>query len=379
MDTHSNMSWDIVIGQNRAKRIIQKHLEQNRLPHSLLLYGGDGVGKDAAAIQIAKILNCKTAVTDSCDSCPDCHKVNILQHPNVHLVFPLPVGKNELSDDLPLDKLTPEDLSQVYSELAAKAKNPYHKISIERANFIKITSIREIRKKSALSVLSQGRKVIIIFDAEKMNEQSSNALLKTLEEPLGETVLILTTSNKDALLPTIISRCQLIRFEDLKEDEISAALQSRENLDEQQSKIISRLSNGSYTHALQLMQTDLNAKRNQLVDFLAIILTQNTLKISEEIEKMTKENDRAEIEQLLLLLQVWFRDVHTLSIGSDQVLNVDQKTRLEKFNAIYKNFDIYAVFKEIEKALLLLKKNVYIQLIITVMVIKIRRIILVKN
>ncbi len=373
------MSWDIVIGQNRAKRIIQKHLEQNRLPHSLLLYGGEGVGKDAAAIQIAKILNCKNGITDSCDSCPDCHKVDILQHPNIHLVFPLPVGKNESSDDSPFDKLTSDELSQIYSELAAKANNPYHKISIERANFIKITSIREIRKKSALSVLSHGRKVIIIFDADKMNEQSSNALLKTLEEPMGDTVLILTTSNKDALLPTIISRCQLIRFEDLSEDEITAALQSRQNLDEQQSKIISRLSNGSYSQALKLMLTDFKTKRNQLVDLLAVILTQNTLKISDEIEKITKENDRSEIEQLLLLLQVWFRDVLTISTGSDQVLNVDLRTRLEKFNSIYKNFDINAVFLEIERALLLLKKNVYIQLVITVMVIKIRQIILAKK
>jgi DNA polymerase-3 subunit delta' len=369
------MSWNLIIGQKRVKQTIERFLSQNRLPHALLFYGPEGVGKDAAAIQLAKILNCSAGHSDSCDKCNDCQKFDLLQHPNLNLVFPLPVGKNESSDDSPIEKLSADELLAVQSEIGFKSKNLYHNIIIERANIIKITSIRDIRRKSSLSLYEKGKRVILIMNADKMNEEASNALLKTLEEPLQNTSLILTTSNKDALLPTIISRCQLVRFDELTEDEIKNALQERESVDEQQAIIISRLANGSYSRAIELIGPELNSKRTMVVEFMVKVLTQTTYQISQEVEKIIKESDRLEIEQLLLLMQMWFRDANAIKLGQEKIYNIDQINRLEKFVLKYPDVDYSAAFELLEKSLSLLKKNVYIQLILMALVINLRRLV----
>ncbi len=366
------MSWNNIIGQHRAKKIIQAVINNNRLPHALLFYGPEGVGKDAIAIQLAKILNCQVGKNDSCGDCPDCRKMETLQHPNLHLVFPLPVGKNEISDDSPTAKLSTEDVAQIQKQISEKAKNHYHKIIIERANIIKITSIRDIRKKSSLSVFQKGRKVFIILNAEKLNDQAANALLKTLEEPSGNSLIILTTSNKDSLLPTIISRCQLVRFEELTENEIKNALQINYNINEQQSTMVSKLSDGSFSKAIELINTDLNDQRIKLLEFLIIILSKNIRDISSEVDRISKEYNRQEVEQLLLLMQIWFRDTLALSNGSDSLLNIDLRSRLDKFVARYPDIDYFEILNSIDQSLSLLKKNVYIPLIMFVLVIKLR-------
>ncbi|RCK72062.1 MAG: DNA polymerase III delta prime subunit [Ignavibacteriae bacterium] len=367
------MSWDVLIGQNRVKELIKKQLENKRIPHALLFYGPEGTGMDVAAIHLAKILNCRNSNYDSCDVCEDCKKLNSLQHPNIQLIFPLPVGKNEQSDDSPYDKLSDSEIKNVMSEIEKKSRNPYHKINIDRANFIKITSIREIRKKTSLSMFSEGKKVVIIFDADKMTEQAANALLKTLEEPVGDTIIILTTSNKDALLPTIISRCQSIRFDELTSDEISEALQKNENVDLQQSKIIARLANGSYSKALELINSDLNEKRDEVINFIALILTNNSLKIAQEIERISKDYDKDTIEQMLLLMKMWFRDALILKEGAQEIINLDQVNRIEKFINLYKNISFNEIFELLDASLSLLRKNVYIHLIIFSLVINLKR------
>jgi DNA polymerase III subunit delta' len=370
------MSWKSIIGQNRVVGTLKRFLLQNRLPHALLFYGPEGVGKDAVAIQLAKTLNCKEAGDDSCDSCIDCEKMGSLQHPNLHLVFPMPTGKNEASDNSPIEKLSSEELSEIQSQISLKSKDAYHNIKIERANFIKISSIRDIRRKASLSVYEKGKRIFLIMNANKMTDEASNALLKTLEEPLPNTLLILTTSNKDALLSTITSRCQLVRFDLLTEDEIAEALVNRQNADIQQAKILSRLANGNYSRGIELMGPDLNLMRTMLIELLVVIVTKNTQSVSSEIDKLIKDFTRAEIEELLLLMQIWFRDANTVQNGGEKVCSVDQIDRLKKFAAKYPNLDYVRAFEALEKSLLLLKKNVYIQLIFLTLVIDLRRILM---
>lgn len=373
------MSWNDIIAQHRVKKKLHTSIELNRLPHALLFYGPEGVGKDAAAIQLAKVLNCKSGGTDSCDECTDCKQINMLQHQNLILVFALPVGKGEESSDSPIEKLSADDMANIYSQIEQKAKNLYHKIAIDKANTIKISSIRDIRRKTAMSVSGNGKRVILIMNAEDLGIEASNALLKTLEEPPRNTILILTSSNKDALLPTIVSRCQLIRFDELTENQIKEALIIRENVDEEKSNIISRLANGNYTSALEMINTDFFEKRNQLVDFLVLVLTSDTLKISQEVDRIIKSSSKPEIERFFLMLNVWFRDVKTMQEGADNIINTDLLSRLTKFLNRYPNGDFHKIFIAIEKSLSLIQKNVYIPLVFFRFIVTIRNILLVKS
>src|SRR5437867_384275 len=160
------MSWNSVIGQERARKILRSSIEQNRLAHAYLFTGPEGTGKSACAIELSKALNCLRGGSESCDQCESCLKFRSLQHPNVTLVFPLPAGKNEKLGDSPLERLSDDDIALIQDEIRKKASDPYHTISIPRANSIKINSIREIRRSSSLTLAEAGKRVFIVLDAD---------------------------------------------------------------------------------------------------------------------------------------------------------------------------------------------------------------------
>ena len=105
------------------------------------------------------------------------------QHPNIKLVFALPAGKNEKNGDDPINVLSDAQVADVRNQIQIKAKDPYYHIEIAKANFIKINSVRDIKREAGMSRIEEGRKIIIIFNADMMNAEASNSLLKTLEEP----------------------------------------------------------------------------------------------------------------------------------------------------------------------------------------------------
>ena len=113
------MSWDSVVGQRQVKDLLASTIRRNRLAHAYVFSGPQGVGKDAAAIELAKVLNCENRKggTDACDACPGCVKCGLLQHPNLRLVFALPAGKGEKAGDAPMAKLSEEEVAAVQDQL----------------------------------------------------------------------------------------------------------------------------------------------------------------------------------------------------------------------------------------------------------------------
>ncbi|MBI3580412.1 MAG: hypothetical protein HY089_13490, partial [Ignavibacteriales bacterium] len=174
------MSWDRVIGQERIKELLKRSIAGKTIAHAYLFYGAEGVGKDALAVEFARALNCVRGGTDACGECPSCKKVDLLQHPNIQLIFSLPVGKSEKSGDDPIEVLTQDQVETVQEQIRLKADNPYHRIEIPKSNFIKINSVRNLRREAALSGFEGGKKIFIVSNAEMMNAEASNSLLKTL-------------------------------------------------------------------------------------------------------------------------------------------------------------------------------------------------------
>jgi len=350
------MSWNSIIGQARAQEILRRSIEQERIAHAYLLWGPRGVGKDALAIEFAKTLLCEQQGTAACDSCPSCKKVQILQHPNMKLVFALPAAKTDKGGDGSEGKFQPELRDEIRNQLEQKAKNPYFHFEIPKATQINIGSIREIKKESSLSAFEKGKKVFIICDAEMMNDTSANSLLKVLEEPLHDTIFLLTTSRKEKLLPTIISRCQSVRCEILKEEEIEHALVEREGIPPDQAHLISRLAGGDYSYALQLVSEEIVSHRADAVEFLRSALGGRAVKLLEEIEERVAENDRKSVEQLLMLLLVWFRDVLMMKErAGTSVINQDQSEDLDRFLARFTDSNIPSAIGAVERGLELLR------------------------
>jgi DNA polymerase-3 subunit delta' len=153
------MAWSNVIGQDRVKRILINAILSERIPNAYLFYGPEGVGKDAMAIEFAKALNCERKKGEACDECKTCKGISEFSHPNIKLIFKLPLGRNETKDDPPLEKLDEDEIKIIQEQVKLKSQNPYHKISIPRANSIKINSIREIKVEISHSSFIPGWRV----------------------------------------------------------------------------------------------------------------------------------------------------------------------------------------------------------------------------
>jgi DNA polymerase-3 subunit delta' len=357
--------WNQIIGQERIKKLLRTAIERGRVAHAYLFHGEEGVGMDAMAIEFARVLNCHKGGVDACGLCPSCKLFDNLQHPNLRLIFALPRGKSERSDGSPLDALTDAEVKAIQGQVRQKAVNPYHQIQVPKANEIRINSIRELRREASLSAFAEGWKVFLLLEADRMNDEASNALLKTLEEPTPKTVVILTTSKRERLLPTILSRCQAVRFDSLSNEEIRDALVARHSAHQEDAELVAVLANGSFTQALDLLGTDIRESRDAVVEFVRNALGNRPTKLFEQVEELVAKFDRAGMERWLSLMLVWFRDAAQLREGKQTgIVNIDQLKSLQSFVVNFPAVDHSKAISSVERAIALAGKNVYLPLVL---------------
>ncbi|GJQ20123.1 MAG: DNA polymerase III subunit delta' [Bacteroidia bacterium] len=366
------MAWDHIIGQHRVKELLRHAISSGQVAHAYLFEGPEGVGKDALAIEFARALNCRRRSADACGVCDSCKRMDSLQHPDVRLIVALPAGKGEKTGDDPLKGFTDEQMESVHAELASKAKDPYHRISVPKASFIKVNSIREIRRQASLTASEFARKVFILPNAEEMNAEASNALLKTLEEPPGDTLLLLTTSRREQLLPTIVSRCQIVRCEPLSVEEIASALQEREGIGADEARTIAMLANGSYTAARALVSADVLGRRNEVVQFLRTALGRSRAALLKHLEVVLAGRERSDAEQWLKLLQSWIHEALTARASENGgAVGVDEDVR--KFVERFPHADLAEASKLVDRAIALVGRNVYLPLVLTTLALDLQR------
>lgn len=362
-DNQSAMPWPRVLGQRRVKLLLQRAIRNARLPHAYLFHGPEGVGKDAMAIEFARVLQCDGGGVEACGTCDSCVKMATLQHPDVHLITALPVGKNEEGGDGPFDRLTQDEMKTVRAEFLAKAQDPYHRIAIPRATGIKVNSIREIRREAPLASTENKRRIFILSNADMLADVAANTLLKTLEEPPPHCMFILTTSYREELLQTILSRCQQVRFDPLSDAQIEDALIARDGVEANHAALLARLSGGSYARARELTGDDLMTEREHVLEFVRRTVVSHHADVGRIIDTVTDEKDRTRVTRFLHLLLLWFRDALVLG-KQGSIINIDQREPLERFIGRYPTADIPAILADIDRAISLVERNVYIKLIL---------------
>lgn len=205
------MNFSEIVGQAFIKQRLKFIAKEEKIPHALLFTGQEGVGKLATAIAFAQYINCQNSNEhDSCNTCPSCHKYNHLIHPDLHFVFPIYKGNKTsvVCDDFinewrNLVLLSPYFNSSDWYSIVAEEKGQPIIYADESIEIINKLSVKNYEAKY---------KVIIIYQPERMHTATANKILKVLEEPPAFTVFILVSSNPELLLPTITSRCQLVKF-----------------------------------------------------------------------------------------------------------------------------------------------------------------------
>lgn len=341
--------WNRIIGQERVKKILTKIIKSGKVAHSYIFYGKEGVGKDAAALEFAKMLNCETPVNDeACDNCKSCIQINNFNSPFVKFIFPLPAGGKDSDDDDSVSDLKQDDYEILREEISKKIEDVYHKIRIPKANFIRISSIRDIKNSIYFSEANK-KKVYIISDADMMNSQSANALLKVLEEPPKNSILILTTSRLNSLLPTIAGRCQKVQFDEISLENLKSYIRSKNPaLKDKDIDAYAELSGGSIYNANKILSGYFIEVKDKVLDYLMFLLSNKYLSLGNVVDSINDGKEKEKMKQFLIFLIYWFRDLALLKAGNEElILNHDKIDRLKKFNENFKT-DHFKIISEIE-------------------------------
>ncbi len=223
-----------------------------------------------------------------------------------------------------------------------------------------------------MSQIQAGWKIFLLLDADAMNPEAGNSLLKILEEPLPGTMLLLTSSSKDRMLPTIISRCQLIKCDALSEDEIESALREREKADSSMARLAAQLAGGSYGAARRLLEQNIQEERVEVVKFLRLVLGRQRAPLLDFMEELLS-SDRPAVERWLKLLGTWIRDAFLLSKHVPVILLEEDKKNLTSFVEKYGRADFPSAIRTVERAIAHLDKNVYLYLLLIHLALQLRK------
>jgi len=336
------MSFANVLNQEIPKKILSGALKKDMLPSAYLFYGGVGTGKWALALEVAKAINCENLQIPSkagnenpaCDQCLSCRKIEKLIHPDVKMIFPIPFASPKTQAE--------RDKKQEAIEKFKKDKiqEPYTIVKFDKNVNIPVDEIREMQNKLYLKPFEGKRKVVIITEVENMHPSSANSLLKTLEEPPKDTHLILTTTDINRLLPTVVSRCQQIRFAKIPSFLIEKRLKERHQIPEEKASFYAKISNGSLGMALDFLQGE---KENIRQDAILLIETSgesNTGKIIDQVDKLQNKWDKNSILEMFEFLISLFRDVYlsleTFKTDKEQLLNYDIASEVVKLSERFK-------------------------------------------
>ena len=293
-------NWNLV-GHEWAVDMLKKHVINGTTRHAYLLAGPPGLGRRTLALRFAQALNCPTPVEAGipCGECRACKQIEAMHFTDLSIIEPTIKDLNHPGELIP-------------------APN----------GEIRIQQIRELQKTINLKPYQSRYRILIFLRFDQASVEASNALLKTLEEAPSYAVLILTTENPEQLLPTIVSRCEVLRLRPLKIEEVQNALEKR-GLETSQAKLIAHISGGRFGHALRLIENEtLLEKREERLNDLQSLISASRVEKFAYADKLSK--DKESMRQAVLIWLSYWRDVMLRSAQAETPLvNLDRNVEIE--------------------------------------------------
>lgn len=308
-----------ITGHSEQIKLIGNSLRSNRTANAYLFLGQEGIGKKLLAHSFAGALFCSSEESRPCGSCPGCKKMRSDSHLDFYFIG-----------------------------LLEKRKN------------IVIDQIRELRDALTLKSFEGGWKAVIIDQAELMNDQAQNCLLKTLEEPSADTVIMLIAGGGGGrLLPTIISRCQILRMSPLANEDLEKLLVDKMEISEEEAPILARLADGSVGKALALDDEQALDMRPQIVRKMAgfALPGDNKLQGMLELTEFLLYNKDMELVSALEWVRAMFRDAALQKASRDNTSNLDASEDVHELGDKLSFTGIAEKFDATEEALRALQRN----------------------
>ena len=309
------MGFSEIIGHGKQLETLRSALAHERLHHAYLFVGPEGVGKRTVAFALARAIHCSDRPSDFCGQCANCARILAGNHPDVRVAGPLP-DKKEIS----------------------------------------IQQIRAIEKELNFRSFSGGKKIAIIDPATLMSLAAQNALLKTLEEPPQNSVLILIAPNAGGLLPTLRSRCLRLSFGPVQRDSLAGFLTAR-GMNSEEAYFLAGLSGGSPGAALTIDRQEAREKRQLWRGMLSALGTGDYRAATETAEALS--SSREETLKFLAWAETWYRDllIHKVAQTSPDLVNLDMRAQIEADAARVKPGHLLALMAQISAATAEIQRN----------------------
>jgi len=299
--------FDELIGNSRVKAVLKRMLVADRLPGALLFTGEEGIGKKLFALEIARALNCRTPKDhEACGVCSSCVRIRKLNY-------------------------TTRDDADEWTQIIW-TDHPDVGLVVAPKRVLRVEQMRQIEKEANFRPFEGKARVFLIDEADKLNDASANALLKVLEEPPRTSYLILITARPAMLLPTILSRCQMIRFSPLAPAEIETHL-VKNDIDKKTARLRARAAGGSMGRALSGDLVTFTSQRKAMLKVLnALVLSEDRAQLLRSAEQLNEAQYKDEFEERLDVLETLIRDAWMLSLGVDtsRIVNEDLSTELKE-------------------------------------------------
>jgi len=325
------MTFSSIIGHDRPVSILKRAIQNNAVAHAYLFSGEQGIGKRLTAYAFAAALNCQTASPEGgCGVCSSCRKVASGTHPDVHLLSP--------------------DGAE-----------------------IKIDQVRAAQSELSLKPFEGQKKVLIVDNAEVMNDASQNAFLKTLEEPPGDSLIILISAMPQSFLSTIRSRCQELKFQPLPRPVLAAVLQEKRGLDADDAWFAAAISRGSLGRALDM---DVQKEKTDREQFLVLweglggMRNDEILALADGVAK-----DREGFDRILDIGIEWLRDRLVYQETADERLLVFAGG-IDRIRSEQNRFSLPKALRDVDLFILsrgLLERRVSAQLVAENLLLKLGR------
>ena len=288
------MLFSDIVGHKKQLETLRWGPEKDRLHHAYLFLGPEGVGKRTIALSLAMAIQCQERVHDFCDGCANCARVRSGNHPDVRVVGPL-TGKKEIS----------------------------------------IQQVRELERELSFRSFSGGKKIVVLDPASLMNPSAQNALLKTLEEPPGDSLLILVSTSSGRLLPTLLSRCLRLSFAPLPVELVARFLVSHKGMKQEEAEFLAAMTMGSLGRAASPDMEHLVERRRVWADRIGSLIQggyREGVTLAEELAGVREDS-----LQFLEWVGGWYRDILVYSVtGSSQGLcNLDMVENIKQQAALY--------------------------------------------
>lgn len=294
-----------LIGNDAAKAALRRLIADERVPGSLLFAGEEGVGKKQFALELARAYLCRSPRhREACGECPECLRA-------VHFTLPRDDDKDAHKRLIFSDHA---DLGMVL---------PY------RRNIL-VDAIRDLEKEANFRPYEARLRFFIVDDADRMNDSAANALLKTLEEPPPTSRLVLVTSRPDSLLPTIRSRCQIVRFAPIEEHAIVVHLHSVKGLSEEDARLAATISRGSLGRALALSVERARELRETMLGVVRMAAEARRADLLLMAGRLNEEGRKEDFEPAIEILSAIVRDAWMLRMGSAAIANSDIAARISE-------------------------------------------------